>query len=66
MKSATTFVGASQVWSGRICISAFKKYSATPLIFLYGEEEEAQEGDSEIHGSRVRNQMNRGQSGVES
>ena len=33
---------------------------------LYGEEEEAQEGDSEIHGSRVRNEMNRGQSGVES
>ena len=63
MKSKTAFVGASQVWSGRICISNFM--FCTSFDSLYGEEEGAQE-ESQIGGSSVRNQMNREQSGVES
>ena len=43
MKSKTTFVRASQVWSGRICISDLFIF-CNFFDSLYGEEEEAQAG----------------------
>ena len=38
MKSETTFVGASQVWSGRICIRNLFIF-CNSFDSLYGEEE---------------------------